>query len=409
MKTIERVRLSELKPNESNPRADFGDIAALADSIRSTGGEPVNPIVCVRDGGTLFIVDGERRYRALKEIYGEDDPEVSVTVVDGWREGNEVLAMLATDNKKRLSEVEMSRGYQLAFDLGNALNDTQIAMSTGAKTDDVMNARLAWNRLGRAERERYAQCSFDQLAAAQEFDGKEFEAVLRAKPESWRMKATNLRAEKVRRSYQDKAMDICATVGIEWVEAKEDGTSCYERLRTYWRMDDEKIAGLAADIADTGATVMLHFKSSWRGEYALAKPAEEHEEPEPDIAELERMRARGIHSDLRERLIAFLAIAPSTRALRRLAADRRSTYEIDRYKEMLVSGGMDPNAADALLGEPATMLELCKAVWSRSLYGNPTWASAWVGAAEADGFEPSEDERWLVGYVDRMLAEGDAR
>lgn len=407
MKKIERVRLSELKPNEANPRADFGDIAALADSIRSTGGEPVNPIVCVREGGVLFIVDGERRYRALKEIYGAEDPEVSVTVVEGWREGNEVLAMLATDNKKRLSEAEMSRGYQLAFDLGNALNDTQIAMSTGAKTDDVMNARLTWRRLDRNQRERFAQCSFGQLAAAQEFEGKDFDAILKAKPDSWEMRVRNLRTEKVRQAYQDKVMDICATVGIEWVEAKEADTVDYELVRTYWHMDDESLAGLEGDIAATGATVMLHFKSSWRGEYILAKPAEETTQAEPDVAELERDRAREEHRNLRDRLSAFLGIARSTKALRRHAADTRSTYKVDRYKELLVSSGMDPNRARELLDEPATMLELCETVTNLPLWGDQTWGAAWLAAAEADGFEPNDDEKWLAGYTARKLAEGD--
>lgn len=407
MKKIEKVRLSELKPNEANPRADFGDIAALADSIRSTGGEPVNPIVCVRDGGVLFIVDGERRYRALKEIHGEDDPEISVTVVDGWREGNEVLAMLATDNKKRLSEVEMSRGYQLAFDLGNALNDTQIAMSTGAKTDDVMNARLTWRRLDRSQREKYAQCSFEQLAAAQEFEGKDFETILKANSASWEMKAMNLRAEKVRRAFQDKAMDICATVGIEWVEAKDADLAGYELLKTFYRMDDEKLAGIEGNIADTGATVMLHLKSSWRGEYILAKPSESQAEDEPDVAELELERAEDIYNNLQERLKSFLSIAPSTKALRRCAADERNAYRVNRYKEMLVSGGMDPNRAQELIDEPATMLELCSTVDGLPLWGMQTWAPTWLAAAEADGFEPNDDEKWLVEYIARKLEEGD--
>lgn len=65
--TRERVSLADIRPSKENPRSDFGDIAALADSIRATGNEPVNPPVVVRDGNVYRIVDGERRYRAFDE------------------------------------------------------------------------------------------------------------------------------------------------------------------------------------------------------------------------------------------------------------------------------------------------------------------------------------------------------
>ena len=62
-----RVALRDIVPSKTNPRGDFGDISALAETIRATGGEPVNPPVLVRDGNICRIVDGERRYRALCE------------------------------------------------------------------------------------------------------------------------------------------------------------------------------------------------------------------------------------------------------------------------------------------------------------------------------------------------------
>lgn len=66
------VRLGDIRPSSQNPREDFGDIGALARSIEATGGEPLNPPVVVADGNVYRIVDGERRYRALSSIYGED-------------------------------------------------------------------------------------------------------------------------------------------------------------------------------------------------------------------------------------------------------------------------------------------------------------------------------------------------
>lgn len=75
------VRLGDIRPSGQNPREDFGDIGALARSIEATGGEPLNPPVVVADGNVYRIVDGERRYRALSSIYGEDR-EVSALVAD---------------------------------------------------------------------------------------------------------------------------------------------------------------------------------------------------------------------------------------------------------------------------------------------------------------------------------------
>lgn len=85
------VRLGDIRPSGQNPREDFGDIGALARSIEATGGEPLNPPVLVADGNVFRIVDGERRYRALSSIYGEDR-EVSALVADTMDEATDLDA-----------------------------------------------------------------------------------------------------------------------------------------------------------------------------------------------------------------------------------------------------------------------------------------------------------------------------
>lgn len=100
------VRLGDIRPSGQNPREDFGDIGALARSIEATGGEPLNPVVVVADGNVYRIVDGERRYRALSSIYGEDR-EVSALVAESMDEANELVAMLATDDKRQLTEPDL--------------------------------------------------------------------------------------------------------------------------------------------------------------------------------------------------------------------------------------------------------------------------------------------------------------
>lgn len=89
------VRLGDIRPSSQNPREDFGDIGALARSIEATGGEPLNPPVVVADGNVFRIVDGERRYRALSSIYGEDR-EVSALVVESMDEANELVVEAAS-------------------------------------------------------------------------------------------------------------------------------------------------------------------------------------------------------------------------------------------------------------------------------------------------------------------------
>lgn len=112
-----QVRLGDIRPSGQNPREDFGDIGALARSIEATGGEPLNPPVMVADGNVYRIVDGERRYRALSSIYGEDR-EVTALVAESMDEANELVAMLATDDKRQLTEAERARGVQQMLVLG---------------------------------------------------------------------------------------------------------------------------------------------------------------------------------------------------------------------------------------------------------------------------------------------------
>ena len=115
---LEVIPLSSVEPDKKNPRKDFGDINALADTFKLNAdnpGEPVNAIVVVRDGSIYRIVDGERRYRAMRSIGKETCHAV---VCEGMDEANAMIAMLATDDKLTLTDVERSRGVQQMLLLG---------------------------------------------------------------------------------------------------------------------------------------------------------------------------------------------------------------------------------------------------------------------------------------------------
>lgn len=189
-----QVRLGDIRPSEQNPREDFGDIGALARSIEATGGEPLNPPVVVADGNVFRIVDGERRYRALSSIYGEDR-EVSALVADTMDEANELVAMLATDDKRQLTEAERARGVQQMLVLG------------------VDEQRI----------DAGVQVTLEQLEAASAFDDeKDIEAVLAA-GDGWAGKADSIRRRNEREEAKAEDYDAFGDAGIPVVKEQPEG------------------------------------------------------------------------------------------------------------------------------------------------------------------------------------------
>lgn len=209
-----QVRLGDIRPSEQNPREDFGDIGALARSIEATGGEPLNPPVVVADGNVYRIVDGERRYRALSSIYGEDR-EVSALVADTMDEANELVAMLATDDKRQLTEAERARGVQQLLVLG--VDEQRIERASRATAGQIRAARkLRGSIEGR-------QVTLDQLEAASAFDDeKDIEAVLAA-GDGWAGKADSIRRRVEREEAKAEDYDAFGDAGIPVVKEQPDG------------------------------------------------------------------------------------------------------------------------------------------------------------------------------------------
>lgn len=210
------VRLGDIRPSSQNPREDFGDIGALARSIEATGGEPLNPPVVVADGNVFRIVDGERRYRALSSIYGEDR-EVSALVAESMDEANELVAMLATDDKRQLTEAERARGVQQMLVLG--VDEQRIERASRATARQIRAARrLRGSIEGR-------QVTLEQLEAASAFDDeKDVEAVLAA-GEGWADKADRIRRRIEREEAKAEDYDAFGDAGIPVAKEKPEGSS----------------------------------------------------------------------------------------------------------------------------------------------------------------------------------------
>lgn len=404
------VRLGDIRPSEQNPREDFGDIGALARSIEATGGEPLNPPVVVADGNVFRIVDGERRYRALSSIYGEDR-EVSALVTDTMDEANELVAMLATDDKRQLTEAERARGVQQMLVLG--VDEQRIERASRATAGQIRAARkLRGSIEGR-------QVTLDQLEAASAFDDeKDVEAVLAA-GDGWAGKADSIRRRVEREEAKAEDYDAFGDAGIPVVKEKPEGF-----VYTNWanfgdaanKLEGRDVTGFVAVMADR----------YWE----LYKPDDrsgaEPEKTEEEIrAEQEAAREDEALKDLYRRMVGFIASGAFTMPddLKRLVRENRvvpvvvsdaigddCSAEIDecvaRVREEFIAhlGPCGPSEYEAgyrLMAVARDMVRL-----NSSYCGDD--AEGWLGHWEmfrSAGFEPGEEDVWLMERVQASAKE----
>lgn len=406
------VRLGDIRPSEQNPREDFGDIGALARSIEATGGEPLNPPVVVADGNVFRIVDGERRYRALSSIYGEDR-EVSVLVADTMDEANELVAMLATDDKRQLTEAERARGVQQMLVLG--VDEQRIERASRATAGQIRAARRLRGRIDAG-----SQVTLDQLEAASAFeDEKDIEAVLAA-GDGWAGKADGIRRRIEREEAKAEDYDAFGDAGIPVVKEKPEGF-------TY---KDWANCGLAAEKLEkkefAAGTVAV-----WKGSYWDLYGPQDGSDAEPEkteeeiLAEQEAAREEAALNDLYRSLIGFVAsgaFAMSKDLMACVCADRGDPAAL-----LAAMGGDSLVENDERFGavrdEFARNLKACRpseyeaGCWLMAAAKdmaqlNNRWggddAEAWLDHYDifcSAGFEPGEEDVWLMERVQASAKE----
>ena len=407
-----RVRLGDIRPSGQNPREDFGDIGALARSIEATGGEPLNPPVVVADGNVFRIVDGERRYRALSSIYGEDR-EVSALVAESMDEANELVAMLATDDRRQLTEAERARGVQQMLVLG--IDEQRIERASRATAGQIRVARRLRGRIDAG-----AQVTLEQLEAASAFeDEKDIEAVLAA-GDGWAGKADGIRRRIEREEAKAEDYDAFGDAGIPVVKEKPEGF-------TY---KDWANCGLAAEKLEkkefAAGTVAV-----WKGSYwDLCGPqdgsdAEPEKTEEEILAEQEAAREEAALNDLYRSLIGFVAsgaFAMSKDLMACVCADRGDPAAL-----LAAMGGDSLVENDERFGavrdEFARNLKACRpseyeaGCWLMAAAKdmaqlNNRWggddAEAWLDHYDifcSAGFEPGEEDVWLMERVQASAKE----
>ena len=405
------VRLGDIRPSEQSPREDFGDIGALARSIEATGGEPLNPPVVVADGNVYRIVDGERRYRALSSIYGEDR-EVSALVAESMDEANELVAMLATDDKRQLTEAERARGVQQMLVLG--IDEQRIERASRATAGQIRAARkLRGSIEGR-------QVTLEQLEAASAFDDeKDVEAVLAA-GDGWAGKADSIRRRNEREEAKAEDYDAFGDAGIPVVKEKPEGFN-------YVAWVDlggvaEKLEGM--DIA--AGTVAVSSGGYWSiyepddGSGAVPEKTEEEIRAEQE-AEREKAALEGLYRSL----IGFVASGAFA-----MSRDLMMEVRVGRADPpaLLVAMGGDSNPENegrlgAVRDEFARNLKACRpseyeaGCWLMAAAKdmaqlNNRWggddAEAWLDHYAvfcSAGFEPGEEDVWLMERVQASFKE----
>lgn len=405
------VRLGDIRPSEQNPREDFGDIGALARSIEATGGEPLNPPVVVADGNVYRIVDGERRYRALSSLYGEDR-EVSALVADTMDEANELVAMLATDDKRQLTEAERARGVQQMLVLG--VDEQRIERASRATAGQIRAARrLRGSIEGR-------QVTLEQLEAASAFDDeKDIEAVLAA-GDGWAGKAASIRRRVEREEAKAEDYDAFGDAGIPVVKEQPEG----------FNYTDWVNVGLAAQKLE-GEEFASGTVAVWKGSYwNLYEPDDgsgaEPEKTEEEIrAEQEAEREKTALEGLYRSQIGFVASGAFA-----MSKDLMMEVRVGREDPpaLLVAMGGDSNPENeerfgAVRDEFARNLKACKpneyeaGCWLMAAAKdmaqlNNRWggddAGAWLDHYDifcSAGFEPGEEDVWLMERVQASAKE----
>lgn len=216
---LQVVSIEDVYPDKNNPRKTFEGIDELAASFDLNSerpGEPFTPPILVQDGGIYRIIDGERRYRALKK---RKATSFTANVCTDMDEANTAMAMLATDDKQPLSELEKSQGVQTMLLLGV----DPVKVEKAAKIKGASRAKRAMEMVDDAAQDM----TFDRLLAIEEFDGDDeaVEKLTNCSEKEWRNIYNNI---KYAREKAENLMQIEAKLrelSIPILEEKPEGYS----------------------------------------------------------------------------------------------------------------------------------------------------------------------------------------
>lgn len=277
---LEVVNIEDVYPDENNPRQKFDGIDELAESFelnKERPGEPFTPPILVRDGGIYRIVDGERRYKALKK---RRKTSFTANVCDDMDEANTLMAMLATDNKQPLSELEKSRGVQQMLLLG--VDPVQVDKTT--KGAHAKRIKRTMDKIGDAAEDM----TLDRMLAIDEFsdDPDIVEKLTNCTDKAWEGIADNARRERKTKQEMAAIKEALIKKGYRVVD---------EQPEDYYYNDAIRRAKDVEAINDDPNEVVFKLDSYYGRSYEKFKYRPDNKKNNEQIAAIRKMK-----DDIRE-------------------------------------------------------------------------------------------------------------
>lgn len=132
---ITNIKLSEIIPNESQPRTIFDDetIHELALSIQEHG--VLQPIIVRPHNGKYLIVAGERRFRAASKLNLDTIPAIVRELSEGEAAS---VALVENIQREDLTAIEEARAYKQLMEMHN-LKQEELAKQLGKAQSTIAN------------------------------------------------------------------------------------------------------------------------------------------------------------------------------------------------------------------------------------------------------------------------------
>ena len=229
-----QVEVSKIEPNPYQPRKEFDDIEALAQSIKQNG--ILQPLTVRRLEEGYQLVAGERRLRAAKMLGMELVPCIPVTITE---RNSAVLALIENIQRRDLSFFDEAEAIAKLIDF-YGMTQEDAAIKLGKSQPSIAN-KLRLLKLDKSVRdkvseygltERHArvllklQCKGEQLDTVEAFNSKKLnvegaeryvEALLQNKKEAENFKKRSVVFKDVRLFVNtlNKAVEMMKAAGID--------------------------------------------------------------------------------------------------------------------------------------------------------------------------------------------------
>ena len=212
---LEVVKTADVYADENNPREKFegiDEMAASFDLNNERPGEPFTPPIVVRDGGIYRIVDGERRFRALKKRKAKT---FHANVCENMDEALAMVAMVATDDKQPLTAAEKSKGVQMMLLLGV----DPVEVDKGARLQKGTGRRIKRALDAVGDDTAAEDMSLDWLLAIEEAKGTEFEKpLIDASSTTWPTLYTEFKRQRENIRLRKEYKAVLDKHGVGYVE-----------------------------------------------------------------------------------------------------------------------------------------------------------------------------------------------